>query len=301
LPASAASVSAGAGFACAILADQTVWCWGNNQYVLPTATSTPVQVKLAGGAPLLATSLSAGLFHACASVPGGGVVCWGLGGEGQLGTQQLPPGGSTFDSTFTPVTVPGVTGATSVTVGDYHSCAIVTGGQVWCWGRNDEGQLGRWTTSTVDPGVPAPVVLLGGVTMLSAGGGTTCAITNGTQFCWGDNLDGQVGAGTSGWNYSHYTFPIPTSTTGTPGTLTDIASGTYGNCEVLGGAAYCQGFSDNDSLGTTNGTNAYPRAIFAGGDPVVQIANGDTTTCARTSTGHVVCVGAGSTTVTRVY
>jgi alpha-tubulin suppressor-like RCC1 family protein len=71
--------------------------------------------------------------------------------NGQLGN------GTTTDSS-TAVAVTGLTGATSTTASYFHTCAIVTGGAVQCWGGNFYGQLGNGTTTNSSIPVVASLV-----------------------------------------------------------------------------------------------------------------------------------------------
>src|SRR5438874_11587619 len=68
--------------------------------------------------------------------------CWGQGQFGQLGN------GTTTNRT-TPVAVSGIAGAVGVTAGWWHhSCALLGGGTVQCWGANDWGQFGNGTMNS---------------------------------------------------------------------------------------------------------------------------------------------------------
>jgi len=134
-------VTTGLYHTCATKTDGTLWCWGGNLSgqlgsdsipVLPTSqTSDPVQV-----AGTTWQSVSAGQSHTCALMLDGTLWCWGLNDSGQLGD-------NTLDSKSTPVAVVG-SGQTwaIVAAGVTHTCALATGGSLWCWGDNSAGQLG---------------------------------------------------------------------------------------------------------------------------------------------------------------
>jgi alpha-tubulin suppressor-like RCC1 family protein len=78
----------------------------------------------------------------------------------------------------------------TVSAGDRHTCAIKVNTTLWCWGSNDEGQLGVEGVSTSD----VPIEVGGdGWSVVSAGYSYTCGIRNGRRYCWGDNKYGQLG------------------------------------------------------------------------------------------------------------
>ena len=82
-----------------------------------------------------------GSDHACAILDDGTVRCWGQNSSGQLGN-----GDAQLTSSTTPVTVVGVSGATALALGDSHACALMSNGQVRCWGANLDGQAGNAST-----------------------------------------------------------------------------------------------------------------------------------------------------------
>ena len=188
----ATQIAAGFEHTCAVVAGGAVKCWGNNAYGAlgdgtTTHASTPVDVVGVSGA----TQIAAGYFYTCAVVGGGAVTCWGNNDFGQLGD-----GTTTYSST--PVDVVGVSGASLIAVGGGgHTCAVVGGGAVTCWGNNDFGQLGDGTTTYSS--TPVDVVGVSGGSRITAGGrGHACAVVGGGAVkCWGFNFYGQLGDGTT--------------------------------------------------------------------------------------------------------
>jgi alpha-tubulin suppressor-like RCC1 family protein len=150
--ATAISVGGGELSACALLSGGTVECWGaNNAGQLGNGTTTssltPVAVSGLNGATAISTG--GGLGDACALLSGGTVECWGDNYYGELGN------GTTTDSS-TPVAVSGLSGVTAISVGGGASpCALLSGGTVECWGRNDYGELGNGTTTSSSTPVAA--------------------------------------------------------------------------------------------------------------------------------------------------
>lgn len=121
---------------CARLSDGGVWCLGSIDMGGGSLRAPPVELPGLRGA----TDLAATNFHLCAVVDGT-VRCVGSNGWAQLGR---PRQGGEFDSSSrTPVTVPLPVRAVEVAVGQEHSCARGEDGSVWCWGSDQQGQLGR--------------------------------------------------------------------------------------------------------------------------------------------------------------
>mmetsp|Transcript_26509 Transcript_26509/g.61293 ORF Transcript_26509/g.61293 Transcript_26509/m.61293 type:complete len:136 (-) Transcript_26509:249-656(-) len=120
---------------------------------------------------------------------GGTLKCWGYNGQGQLGDN------TTVDR-LTPVDVVGLGGTVvAVALSGTHSCALLDGGALKCWGQNGAGRLGDGTTTTrltpVDVGLGGTAVAVG------LGGEHSCALLDGgTIKCWGWNGDGKLGDGT---------------------------------------------------------------------------------------------------------
>jgi len=214
---------------------------------------------------------------------GGTVECWGQNTYGQLGD------GSTTNR-LEPVPVKGISsGATGISAGGNHTCAVVAGA-VECWGDNAAGQLGN--ASQVNSSQPVPVSgLSSGVTAVSSGMSHACALTTaGAAMCWGDDSAGQLGNGTSGT-----TSDIPVAVTGLSSGVTGIYAGEYHTCALAaGGVAQCWGENMNGQLGqgvAGNATDA-PTPVQMLSPPASAMSAGQYHTCALTA-GRVQCWGMG--------
>jgi hypothetical protein len=192
----AKSVAVGGAHACAVLSGGGVRCWGQNDSgqlgnnILPDSA---VRVAVPGISN--AVAVVSGYLHSCALLATGGVRCWGGNAYGQLGAGQLPhktcrPAGCDK----TPRAVAGITTATAISSGSYHTCVILVSGSVRCWGLDSGGKLGgvAWgylTTPMTVPGITTAI-------SVSAGSSHTCILLVGGQVrCWGSNDSGQIGKG----------------------------------------------------------------------------------------------------------
>jgi alpha-tubulin suppressor-like RCC1 family protein len=231
-------IAAGGRHTCALVAGGAK-CWGANYYGqlgdgTTTWWNTPVGVTgLASGV----TAIAAGGGHTCALVSGGGVKCWGHNLYGQLGD------GTTTNSS-TPVNVVGLTsGVTAIIVGSFHTCALVSGGGVKCWGYNGHGELGDGTSTDSN----CPVDVIGLTTSVAAFTGEsyhTCALVAGGVKCWGYNLSGELGDGTT------VSSNTPVDVSGMASGVTAIAAGGYHTCALVGaGRPKCWGLDNNGQLG----------------------------------------------------
>jgi len=198
------AISAGGVHTCALLTSGGVKCWGYNEFGQlgngnNTNSKVPVNVSgLSSGV----SAISAGGFHTCALLTSGGLKCWGSNGFGQLGN------GNNTDSNV-PVNVSGLgSGISAISGGEYHTCALSSGGGVKCWGRNYYGQLGNG--NNIHSNVPVDVSGLSyGVSAISAGQYHTCALTYGGGVkCWGYNGSGQLG------NRNHTDSNVPVNVVG---------------------------------------------------------------------------------------
>jgi len=200
----AGMVSAGANQACIVdnynlLVNPLARCWGNNTSGQlgdgsNTLRSSPVKVRNSGNSGSLAgvISISTGGNHSCAAISTGLVYCWGANNKGQIGKL---PGSPNSANVAQKVSLFGsiLPGVTAVSAGANHSCALTDNRQIWCWGDNTYGQLGRGVSTIADYN---PVKVTGINTAIAIGSGEfhSCALLeNRSVRCWGRNNHKQLG------------------------------------------------------------------------------------------------------------
>ena len=202
-------VSQGGLFSCGITTIGAAYCWGTNS-LGQLGDSTKVAQRLVPG-PVAGAhqfrNLSAGGSHTCGVTTDFHAYCWGDGRVGALGT------GKTYLS-FWPRAVAAGLSFERVSAGETHSCGETTGNLAYCWGENEHSQLGDGVPNPFnEPRFSAkPVAVAGGLkfSQVSSGIRFTCGLTTtGAAYCWGDNLYGQHGDGT--WGFDH---PSPTPVAG---------------------------------------------------------------------------------------
>ena len=213
------------------------------------------------------SAISSRNTSACAIVSGGNVVCWGEDEVGEIGTNGTGSICSGNDlCSPTPVSVPGVTGATAITTGAFFTCALISDGTVDCWGDNEYGELGSSETALCANASypcsisPLHVAGLSNVKQISAGDDFVCALRNdGTVMCWGDNGYDELGnASVTGACQAPFGVcsTTPVAVTGLSG-ATAIATGAYFGCALLStGGVSCWGFNSFGQLGNGNTTSS---------------------------------------------
>jgi alpha-tubulin suppressor-like RCC1 family protein len=182
---------------CGVRSDGQGWCWGSNFSAQlgtggPTGGVAPLPPGQVVGVDGLA-EVAVGFEHSCARRSGDKRVwCWGSHFQGQLGNGETSFGASP------PVLAEGLEGVEQIAAAGSTSCALSTGGALFCWGSNSDGQFGNGSSSS--KAVPRPVASPGttGFARLALSGDSACATRgDGALFCWGTNTQGKLGLGPS--------------------------------------------------------------------------------------------------------
>jgi alpha-tubulin suppressor-like RCC1 family protein len=240
-----------------------------------------------------AVDVTAGSAHTCARKGDGTLWCWGYNVFGQLGD------GTTTDRA-SPVQVTALgTSVVQVAAGSSHTCALEADGSVWCWGLNQQGEIGDGTQTVPGKPTPVQVTALGtSVVQLAAGTFHTCARKgDGTLWCWGDNSGGELGDGTAVEKHS----PVQVTALGTSVVEVWASPDASRTCARKGdGTLWCWGTNSEGEIG--DGTvcpppypcgKSSPVQLVAFGTSVVQVSLGELYGCARKGDGTLWCWGNG--------
>ncbi|MFT3766507.1 MAG: hypothetical protein QM820_13490 [Minicystis sp.] len=277
---------------CAIKTNGDLYCWGRN--VLGTlgdgttiTRTAPTQI----GTGKTWKRIALGRTHTCGIATSNGtdgVYCWGADGNGEQGN------GTGTMAQLTPSSLSAVAGAptswTAIAAGFNHTCAVGDNGTLWCWGRNNGGQLGDNSTTTRQ----APVqVVLAGVTDwvdVAASADYTCGLrSTGALYCWGANGSGQLGTG----DMTSVSVPTPIGA----GNWQAIAAGQTHTCAVAkGGKLFCWGVNTSGQIGQGNTASPVlmPTQVGTDTDWARPLLGQGASTCALKTNGDLYCWGAGS-------
>jgi len=184
-----AAISSGGESACAIDDIGQLWCWGINRFGElgqgdVTPRSNPTVVTLPGQV----LQFDFGDSHVCAVLDGGQLYCWGLDNSGQLGQGEGAP-----PQAISPARVGTARDWAYVSAGVAHTCALKRNGQLFCWGRNSQGQLGIGVESPSET-EPVRVGVESDWEEVASGSIHTCGIRRGgSLWCFGESTSGVLG------------------------------------------------------------------------------------------------------------
>lgn len=271
--------------ACALLESGKVKCWGQNaagqlgEGTTENRASPTDVIGLEAGVE----SISISGRNGCALMQDDRIKCWGNESNGRLG-DGLGNGGSR------PSKVLGLEGvvASALVAGGSHNCVLTEKGGVKCWGGNHFGQLGDGTRDArpVPTDVPG---LEAGVIQLVAGHGHNCALlASGVVKCWGWNVFGQVGDGTTTNRTKPFTVPGLKR-----GEVVSLELDAQLTCALLeSGGVKCWGDNSYGQLGRGriegDRKAGYVKGLTSG---VAKVSLGDFHMCALLESGGVKCWG----------
>ena len=283
LPGKVLTLALGFQHSCALMKDNTVWCWGANDKgqigIGQDGGTVPSPTPVAGLSVVVGLSaFSEG--HTCARMSDGTVSCWGDACCGQLGDPTYTT------NRFSPVPVTGLGGVGTIAVGRAHACALgADATTVSCWGSYHDAPAA--SSPVVVPGVVGAVDTLGSGDTL-----VVLKLKDGTLRILGSNRFSQLGTGNTDTDASTTSaVPVP----GVSG-VDRVANGnSFVVATLLDGGVLAWGESGNRQLGIDDTSKAYasptlsPNLVGLHG-----FALGDQHGCALDAAKKVKCWGSGA-------
>jgi hypothetical protein len=260
------AVRVGMNHACAVMTDDSLRCWGQNDWgqlgVVVASIEELAGVKTPDGLDD-AVEVATGYGTTCVRHRGGGVSCWGANHLGQSGT-------GAGDPVERPTRVAGLDDAVALAAGTNHACAVLADATARCWGENTyqalgDGAGGQKSAPVTPKGLP-PVRAIAAETF-------TCALgVDAGLWCWGMNHEP------------------------TPGRLGDgagaVSLGGLSGCFLRDGQVWCWGWNGEGQLGgEATDEHGAPRRV-PGIEGAVDVAVGARWACAVDGEGAVRCWGA---------
>ena len=268
-----------------------------------TATDS-VAAVFTGAVFITFETVSAAGRSSCGIDNGGVLYCWGFNGDGQAGIG-LGPIGSGPIYTYPQAVAPSTAQTfASINGGMYHNCAVTFSHVGYCWGDNNNGQLGIGSSSRFEL---RPTALSLGIPFasISAGRAHSCGVSiGGRAWCWGSNERGQLGGSVTIDTVANTVLFVSTPTATQVGSTTDakffgvfdiraIATGGVHTCAVQPNRAVrCWGLGREGQLGNgTNSVDEYVPQLIATGIPMDSIVAGFKHSCSLSTTGTAYCWG----------
>jgi hypothetical protein len=249
------SVSAGGSHTCGIVGVGALVCWGsdaNGQLGNGASATNDASYPIRVGASNGWRSVDAGSEHTCGLSSAGGLYCWGSDASGQVGN-----GSAASDPVPSPTKISPAAWR-SVSAGGSHTCAIIGGGLLGCWGSDASGQLGNGVAGSQS--VPRQVTTASSWKRVSLGANHSCAyLGTGTLYCWGSN-DARQSVDSS----SATSFTTPQRLVGTD-TWRLLDAGARHTCGTPAtGRIYCWGAQRPPSSGLPAGTKPPAQVLDLG-------------------------------------
>lgn len=289
----------------AVDGDGRVYTWGNNGFGQlgngsTTSSNAPQPVSTYGSLQnKTVVSVACGGYHTVAIDRFGAAYAWGYNNHGQLGN-------STRTDTTTPIRVyigpMGTVGVRAISCGLYHTAAIDANGNLYTWGNNIFGQLGRGGAWEAPAQVPRTHFAQSNIVAVACGSIHTAAVdSSGNVYTWGFNGAGELGNNAAP-SVSNQT-PILISSYGSLSgkTIVAIACGGYHTAALDStGVVHTWGYNGYGQLGNGTTTNSkVPVSLSAqgslSGKTIAAIACGNTHTVALDTLGGLHAWGLNGT------
>ena len=304
--ANAVSVSVGKIFACAVLNDGKLKCWGaNSSGILGVGSSggtTRIPVEIDLGTGRTAKSVSVGNGFACAILDDDTLKCWGVNNRGQLGIGDR----TNRDAPAGPVNLGSGRTAKAVVCESENTCVLMDDDNIKCWGGlqysgywkacagcSSSGYIESPRSDALDLGDNSART----AKFMSRGQSHTCAILDDdTLKCWGANGDGELGTGSSGYynDPGWFASTVSTISLGAVPTSVSVSRTSSTTCAILtGGAVKCWGSNSGGKLGdgTTTSRTTPTDVDLGAGYTAKMIEIGYATTCAILNDDSIKCWG----------
>ncbi len=315
-------IDGGDGHFCAIIREDALRCWGQgdqgqlgwgNDDSLGDDERVDEQGNLQTGVEVI--QIDVGGAHSCVLAKDGGIRCWGANTYGQLGQDHRRSVGGMGDILPADLTNIDLGGpALQVAAGGSHTCALMANGEVRCWGRGNQGQLGYGSVENVGDGVGLAPLQAGAVelgdraTYIAAGRSHTCAVLRGGDVkCWGSNSKGQLGygfAGNAGDGTTGRALPSQLDVLALAAPVRSLRLSAEHSCaRYEDRRVRCWGTNERGQLGDGDtrqvaGAMGIDLAtgidVLLGLDRVVDVTVGLQHTCASLQNGEIRCWGAGA-------
>ncbi|MDC0667766.1 RCC1 domain-containing protein [Nannocystis radixulma] len=245
----------------------------------------------------LEMKVAVGSRHTCVRLNDGNARCWGSNGSGQVGIgTQYDIGCGPDDMPMPNLSFGGGKKVRDIAAGSNNTCALLTNGDLRCWGwfvANGYGPPGfsSWYPPSQSVNVGAPVK------QVAVGSGYTCVVTEpGGVRCWGSGTDGHLGTGNEE-DIGYLADDLPVPDIPLAGPAVQISTGDHACALLDGGAVTCWGGNMHGQLGVGHTNDIgdepgeMPPAVAELGGPAVQVATGELHTCALLADGSVRCWG----------
>jgi alpha-tubulin suppressor-like RCC1 family protein len=244
------TVSAGYAHTCGIRKNGKLYCWGDDYYgQVGDGDANGADAPRRIGVHEDWANVSAGYRHSCGVRKIGKIYCWGNDSEGQIGN------GSQTGNVISPQRIDTREDWASASAGGLHSCGVRKNGKLYCWGQDDQGQVGDGDQPTHSTTTPQRIGVHEDWANVSAGWLHSCGVrTIGKIYCWGLDNKNQIGNGS------------PTGNVISPQRIdtarqdwTTATAGGFHSCGIRVQKLYCWGFDTSGQVG--DGGNPDPAKV----------------------------------------